>query len=105
MPKLMKYIGLNDFDEDDPLNEYFSENSFESKLFINNSGSTLIFMIIYVFAWFILLILKIIVFFMNKLENIYTKLKILLIWNGSITLMNAQFSNLLMCSMINIQYM
>ncbi len=99
----MKYIGLNyDLDDDEPLNEYFTENGFESKLFIKNSGSTLIFIVIYFYSWVILFILKMVVVSTKKIENIYSKLKTLLIWNGSLAFLNAQFSNLFMCSLINL---
>lgn len=44
MPDLWDYFGL-DYNsvDDNPLNSYFSENGFESTLFIKNIGSTLIF--------------------------------------------------------------
>jgi hypothetical protein len=87
--------------DDKPLNRYFSENGFESTLFINNIGSTLIFVLVYLFSWIMLLMLKISIFIFPAVEKLYKKLKLNLIWNGSISFLNAQYSIFIMCSMIN----
>jgi hypothetical protein len=36
------------------------------------------------------------------MEKIYNKLRLKLIWNGSISFLNAQFSIFVLCSMINL---
>lgn len=59
MDKFMSFIGI-DFDKvtnDTALNIQFSENGFNSKQFLKNSGSSLVFLIIYIFSWIILLLL------------------------------------------------
>jgi len=40
------------------LNSYFDENGFSSHQSLKNLGSTLIFILAYVFAWVIVIILK-----------------------------------------------
>ena len=90
MPDLCKYIGL-DYDsiDDNPLNGYFSENGFDSTLLIKNIGSTLIFVLLYLFSWVVLLLLKISILKFPGTEKLYNKLKMRLIWNGSISFLNA----------------
>jgi hypothetical protein len=82
MPELWSYVGL-DYDsiDDNPLNEYFSENGFDSTLFIKNLGSTLIFVLLYFLSWFVLLLLKISILKFPGIEKLYKKLKMHLIWN------------------------
>jgi hypothetical protein len=102
MPDLWDLCGLvYDSVDDNPLNGYFSENGFESTLFIKNIGSTLIFVLLYFFLWFFLLLLKSLTHKLKVIEKLYKKLKLHLIWNGSISFLNAQFSIFIMCSMIN----
>jgi len=44
--------------DDEPINLFFSENGFNSKQFVNNASSSLIFIIFFVFGWTVLLALK-----------------------------------------------
>lgn len=57
MPKILKDFGLDldKVENDDGLNIVFSENGFQSKQFIKNAGSSVIFVIVYVSAWIILM--------------------------------------------------
>ena len=50
-PNLLNSLIAEDYKYDKPLNDYFNQNGFESKLFIKNIGSALIFLIIYVTIW------------------------------------------------------
>lgn len=43
---------------DRPLNEYFEENGYESRLFLNNIGSAIVFLLIYIVLWLIIGITK-----------------------------------------------
>jgi hypothetical protein len=90
MPDMWKYIGL-DYDsiDDNPLNGFFSENGFDSTVFIKNIGSTLIFVLLYLFGWVVLLLLKISILKFPGIEKLYNKLKMHLIWNGSISFLKA----------------
>ena len=54
-----------DFNEpDEALNEYFAINDLDSRLSIKNLGSTFFFLILYLFAW--------ILFFISKLISQYS---------------------------------
>ena len=60
IPKFMRSIGI-DFDKvknDTAINVQFSDNGFDSKQFLKNSGSSFFFLLIYIFSWFILLLLS-----------------------------------------------
>lgn len=54
------------FSDDKPLNEYFDENGYSSKIFLNNIGSGLIFLVIYLLLWSIALL-------MNKIGNFFAE--------------------------------
>jgi hypothetical protein len=59
-PQLMLKFGL-DIDnllDDEPINLFFSENGFSSKQILKNAGSSLIFIVFFVFSWTVLLALK-----------------------------------------------
>ncbi len=60
MPEFMESIGLqvDNIDHDEPVNIFFEENGFQSKQFLKNSGSTLIFLVFYVFGWVLLFVVK-----------------------------------------------
>jgi hypothetical protein len=51
MPQLFIKMGLLSDENDMPLNFYFDENGFQSRAFLENIGSTFIFIVIYIFAW------------------------------------------------------
>ena len=73
MDKFMSCIGI-DFDKminDTALNIQFSENGFNSKQFLKNSGSSLVFLIIYIFSWIILLLLL----FLSRISKSLANLK------------------------------
>ena len=52
----MESIGLNidKIDNDEPVNIFFEENGFQSKQFLKNFGSALIFLVFYIFGWVLL---------------------------------------------------
>ena len=59
VPPTLKKVSFNMDIPDDPINDYFQENGFEVKFLMKNIGSTLIFIILYVIAWWFYLMLKI----------------------------------------------
>ena len=50
-------IPLDPIENDFAINLEFSENGYESKLFLKNAGSSIFFLIIYLSSWGLLLIL------------------------------------------------
>jgi len=58
-PKTMQELDEED-DDDKPLNIYFDENGFGSKLLIKNLGSTFVYLVLYTFFLAVLSILKLI---------------------------------------------
>lgn len=55
MSQFMGTVGV-DFDNitnDEALNVQFSENGFESKQFLKNSGSSVFYLAVYILTWFI----------------------------------------------------
>jgi hypothetical protein len=78
----MKSMGL-DFDlieNDSPMNLEFSQNGFESKQFLKNIGATLLFVILYLAAWFLLLLTKRISSVWPQYFRVKTSLEKILIW-------------------------
>lgn len=59
MPKFMNRIGIEfeNVKNDTALNIQFSDNGFDSKQFLKNSGSSFFFILFYICSWLILLIL------------------------------------------------
>lgn len=57
VPPTLKKVSLDMDVPEDPINDYFKDNGFEVKFLMKNIGSTLIFLIIYIIAWVIYLIL------------------------------------------------
>ncbi len=60
MPEFMESIGLyvDNIDNDEPVNIFFEENGFQSKQFLKNAGSTLVFLVLYVFGWVLLFVIQ-----------------------------------------------
>jgi hypothetical protein len=102
MPQVWKLMGYEEDDDEQLLNEKFSENGFQSIFFIKNSGSTLVFLLVYYLTWLAFFIIKVASPKSNLMNKIKDKLRTCLIWNGSITFMNAQFSIIIMCCLINL---
>ena len=57
VPPTLKKVSIDMNVPEDPINDYFKDNGFEVKFLMKNIGSTLIFLIIYIIAWVIYLIL------------------------------------------------
>ena len=58
--KFMNGVGIN-FDKvknDTALNVQFSDNGFDSKQFLKNSGSSFFFILFYIASWLVLLLLS-----------------------------------------------
>jgi hypothetical protein len=56
-PSIVYWLNGNKYNvNDEPLNNFFEENGYKSKLFINNIGSALMYFLIYLFIWIITLI-------------------------------------------------
>ena len=51
-------LDIDDIPDDEPININFSENGYDSKLFLRNAGSSLVFVILNSFGWLILLSLN-----------------------------------------------
>ena len=51
-------LEIDDIPDDEPININFSENGYDSKLFLRNAGSSLVFVILNFFGWLILLSLN-----------------------------------------------
>lgn len=61
MPQVLDWInGDRSQINDEPLNDFFDENGFGSKLFMNNIGSTIIYFLIFILMWVILALLNLI---------------------------------------------
>ena len=59
-------IDIDNIPDDKPININFSGIGYESKAFLKNADSTLIFMTLYLLGWLILLIIKLISFCIKK---------------------------------------
>ena len=59
-------LDIDDIPDDEPININFSENGYDSKLFLKNAGSTLLFVILNLLGWFILISLKLISILISK---------------------------------------
>jgi hypothetical protein len=67
---------------DKALSIEFENNGYQSKQFIKNAGSSLIFIMVYLMGWLILFIITIISKYTRKTWKIYQrKLKTILMWN------------------------
>ena len=101
-PQFMESMNF-DFDANDiSINTYFDQNGFQSQLIIKNLGSTFFFIVFYFIAWFLLLIFKIASIFFDYTNKISMKLEVMLMWNGTITLMMQQFTPMIISSFINL---
>ena len=59
-------LDINDIPDDGPININFSGNGYDSKLFLKNAGSTLLFVVLNLLGWFILIFLKLISLLIKK---------------------------------------
>lgn len=67
MPRIINWInGNEDIRIDSPINDFFDENGFESRLFLKNIGSAIIFLLVYILMWFIVGIMKLVGIWYNK---------------------------------------
>ncbi len=57
-PSFLRSLGIVQDQEDEAINIYFEDNGFSSKLLINNIGSTICYLVIYLKAWIVLFILE-----------------------------------------------
>ena len=72
----MSGIGI-EFDEiknDTAINVQFSDNGFDSKQFLKNSGSSFFFLLAYLFSWLVLLLLSLLSRWMTKIAWVKEKL-------------------------------
>jgi hypothetical protein len=83
MSEFMESIGLfvDNIDNDEPVNIFFEENGFQSKQFLNNAGSTLIFLMSYIFELVLFFVVQRIAEFRRTFIPLKNKLQSLLIWN------------------------
>jgi hypothetical protein len=58
LPKFLNWINGDEMLIDKPLNNYFNDNGFQSKSFLNNIGSAIIYFIIYLMLWLATLLLQ-----------------------------------------------
>ena len=100
----MADIGLeiDDIPNDSPVNINFSQNGYDSMLFIKNAGSVIIFIALLIFCWFHLIVVRIIskifptiIPFKNKLEN-------LIVRDLTYNLLFSQFTPMMFSSLINL---
>jgi hypothetical protein len=101
-PDFMESIKFDFNIDDHPLNVYFDQNGFQSLLIIKNLGSTLFFIIFYLIAWVMLLILKIASIFIEQVNYVVKKLETTLMWNGTISMLMSQFTPMIISSLINL---
>jgi hypothetical protein len=69
---------------DEPLSLVFENNGFGSKQFLKNAGSSLVYIALFLFAWFVVLLLWIASKCSSKAQEIHLKLKNALMWNQSL---------------------
>ena len=101
-PDFMESIKFVVNTDDHPINVYFDQNGFQSLLIIKNLGSTLFFIIFYLIAWILLLILKIASIFIEQVNYVVKKLETTLMWNGTISMLMSQFTPMIISSLINL---
>lgn len=103
MPFVIRWINGGEDPEDEPLNNFFEDNGVESKLFINNIGSGLIFFLIYSLTWLFLALLRLLSMWTDKPKALYCRVKALLMWKLTISLLFSQFVPFLMSGLINLK--
>jgi hypothetical protein len=52
-PVILNYINGENYYVDNPLNNFFDDNGFKSKLFIRNIGSAFLYFLIYALLWIV----------------------------------------------------
>ena len=75
-PQFMRAIGI-EFDKvknDTAINVQFSDNGFDSKQFLKNSGSSFFFLSTYIFSWIVLLFLTLLSRRFSKINSLKEKL-------------------------------
>lgn len=93
---------LDSVENDKALSIQFSEAGYNSTQFLKNSGSSLLYLILYIFAWITLLSMSFLSRFSPRINTMKEKLKSKLVWNWSITFLMSQLPPLMLCSMINV---
>ncbi len=67
LPIILDWInGGEDTKNDEPFNDFFNENGFQSKLLLKNLGSTIVFLLLYIFIWILTGLLSIIGIWLTK---------------------------------------
>jgi hypothetical protein len=51
-------LNIDNIENDEAINIFFEENGFQSKQFLKNAGSTLIFLVFYILGWVFLFIVS-----------------------------------------------
>jgi hypothetical protein len=104
LSECMAFIGF-DFDQvknDTAINFQFSANGgYDSKQFLKNSGSSLIYIIVYLISWVSLLLFSVLSRWSTVFGSLKLKLEKSLMWNRSLGFLMSQFSPLYLCSMMN----
>ncbi len=104
LPQFMEKLGFN-FDsiaDDSPVNVFFEENGFQSKQFLKNSGSTIVYILLYLASWVFLFVLNLFSSSFTRIEKLKTQIEDQLMWNLTFNLILSQFNPILLCSLINL---
>ena len=89
-------------DDTQVMNEYFSENGFESMTLVKNLGSTFLYLLVYLSLIFAYLVLKVLAWKSMTLKILAEKVSGWLFWNASIKFMISQFPPLFIAAFINL---
>jgi hypothetical protein len=96
-------IPFDSFENDSALNYQFSENEYDSKYFLKNSGSSFHLLMIYISLWGILLFLSLLSNCSNRMRPIKLNLQKQLKWKQSFNYLLSQSLPLFLCSLLNMQ--
>jgi len=88
--------------EEQPLNQYFEENDFSSKVAIKNMGSTFVYICIFVLLVLQLPLLAIISKNSIKISLFYQWMRDKLIWNGFFAFIMSQYPPIIISCGINV---
>jgi len=84
------------------VNEYFSENGFESMILVKNLGSTFLYLLIYLGIVGFYFLVRLFAWRLKFLKTFADKLQGWLFWNASISFMISQFPPLFIAAFINL---
>ncbi len=84
--------------EDEPISDFFADSGFQSMSALRNLGSTLIYLIVYLFAFLVMGFLKL----LNRGTAVYEGLKKRLMWSSSIRFVIQQYQPIMIATLINL---